>query len=91
MESGTADAYGNINAWVASNAYGNATNAYGNGSGNASNINGAGDRHRYYDYGISIPGGCDIAGIEVRLDWWLDKTNSTNSSRPIEPPQLNAR
>jgi hypothetical protein len=58
----------------------NPTNAYADGGGYASNINGAGDRHRFYDYGISIPGGCTtISGIEVRLDWWLDSTPGTNS------------
>ena len=45
----------------------------------ARNWNGAADRHRYYDYGISIDSSCVIAGIEVRLDWWLDSTSGTNS------------
>ncbi len=57
----------------------NPTNAFADGGGNASNINGAADRHRYYDYGISIGGRCAIAGIEVRLDWWLDSTSATSS------------
>jgi hypothetical protein len=55
------------------------TYAYGDDSLYAVNVNGAGDRHRYYDYGISIPGGSTIFGIEVRLDWWLDDTTGDNS------------
>ena len=57
----------------------NPTNAFADGSGNASNINGNNDRHRFYDYGFSIPNGCSIRRIAVRLDWWLDSTSSTNS------------
>ena len=45
----------------------------------ALNVNGPGDRHLYYDYSISIPSGCSVKGIEVRLDWWLDSTEGTNS------------
>jgi len=54
-------------------------NAYTDGSGYAGNINGAGEGHRYYNYGISIPPNASIAGIEVRLDWWLDKVAGANS------------
>jgi hypothetical protein len=46
-------------------------------------MNGAGDRHRYYDYGISIPSGCSVKGIEVRLDWWLDRATG-NTSMSVE-------
>jgi hypothetical protein len=52
----------------------NPTNAYADSGGYASNIDGAGDRHRYHGYGISVPAGDTINGIEVRLDWWLDGT-----------------
>ena len=55
------------------------TNAFADGGGNASNYNGDGDRHRYYDYGISIDSSCVITGIEVRLDWWLSTTLGTDS------------
>jgi len=54
-------------------------NAYSDGSGNASNIDGPGDRHRYYNYNTSIKSSCAIKGIEVRLEWWLDSTSDTNS------------
>ncbi len=57
----------------------NATDAFADGGGYASNVDGAGDRHRYYNYGISIPSGCSVKGIEVRLDWWLDSTYGANS------------
>jgi hypothetical protein len=57
----------------------NSINAFADGGGYASNIDGAGDRHRFYDYGFSISSDCAIQGIEVRLDWWLDDTFGTNS------------
>ena len=57
----------------------NPTNAFADGSGNASNTNGRDDRHRFYDYGVSIPVDCSIRGIEVQLDWWLDATNGISS------------
>jgi len=55
----------------------NPGNAYADGSGYASNINGAGDRHRYYNYGVGLFTGA-ITGIEVRLDWWLDSAAGTS-------------
>jgi len=57
----------------------NPTNAYTDGSGYASNIDGPGDRHRYYNYNTSIKSSCAIDGIRVRLEWWLDSTSDTNS------------
>ena len=57
----------------------NPANAYTDGSGYASNVNGTGDRHRYYNYNLSIPAGDTITGIEVRLDWFLDSTSGTSS------------
>lgn len=55
------------------------TDAFADGGGYATNNEGPGDRHRFYDYGFSIPGACAIRGIEVRLDWWLDSASGTNS------------
>jgi hypothetical protein len=55
------------------------TYAYDDDTSHAQNVDGAGDQHRYYSYGISIPSGCSVKGIEVRLDWWLDSTDGTNS------------
>ena len=55
------------------------TNAFGNNGGDAQNVDGAGDRHQFYDYNFSIASGCSIAGIEVRLDWWLSETSDDNS------------
>ena len=57
----------------------NPTNAFADGAGFASNVNGDGDRHRFYDYGFSIKNSCAIPGIEVRLDWWLDSEGGNNS------------
>jgi hypothetical protein len=57
----------------------NPANALADGGGNAGNMNGPGDRHRYFNYAIAIPSGCAVKGIEVRLDWWLDSVMTTNS------------
>jgi len=57
----------------------NPTNAFADGGGNASNTDGPSDQHRYYDYGISYSGSCSFAGLEVRLDWFLDSMSGTNS------------
>jgi hypothetical protein len=57
----------------------NPTNAFDDGNGNASNIDGAGDRQRYYNYGFPVSSDCAIQGIEVRIDWWLDDVIATNS------------
>ena len=35
------------------------------------------DRHDFYNYGISVPGGNQIRGIEVRLDARVDSTSSS--------------
>jgi hypothetical protein len=56
----------------------NPTGAFTNESGYATNEDGAGDRHRFYNYGLSM-GSCAIEGIEVRLDWWLDSTFGISS------------
>jgi hypothetical protein len=55
----------------------NPTRAYTDGVNYASAVSGR--RHRYYNYGISIPGGCSISGIQVRLDWWLTNTLGINT------------
>lgn len=57
----------------------NPAGAFSDGGGFAINNDGTGDRHRYYDYGISVGPACVISGIEVRLDWWLDSTVDTSS------------
>ena len=36
------------------------------------------DRHRYYNYDLSVPSGATILGIEARLDWWLDSRDGAN-------------
>ena len=57
----------------------NPTNAFSDDAAFAENINGNGDRHRYYNYGLSVKNSCGIDGIEVRLDWWLDALGGSNS------------
>ena len=55
------------------------SNAFADTGGNASNANGAGDRHRYYGYSFGLPVGMNVDGIEVRTDWYLDSNSGTNS------------
>ncbi|MCH8814297.1 MAG: hypothetical protein IH957_04245 [Chloroflexi bacterium] len=57
----------------------NPTNAFADGGGVATNVDGRDDRHRFYDYGISIHSSCTISGIEVRLDWYVDSTADTST------------
>ena len=35
------------------------------------------DKHRFYDFNISLPGGATVRGIEVRLDAFADSTSSS--------------
>ena len=55
------------------------TNAFADDASSATNVGGDGDRHRFYDYGISLKSSCDISGIEVRLDWWLSALGGGSS------------
>jgi len=70
----------------------NAMNACTDGSGQAedspsgtNNNTGcrdpAKDQHDFYNYGISVPGGNAIVGIEVRLDAWVDSTSWFSTRR----------
>ncbi|HEY7465445.1 MAG TPA: pilus assembly protein TadG-related protein, partial [Dehalococcoidia bacterium] len=72
-----------------------ATAAYSNGGSAASDSNsGTGtstscsdsgkDRHQYYNYGISLPGGASVTGIEVRLDAYIDSTFSSTRRMCVE-------
>ncbi len=54
------------------------TNAFADDAAFASNIDGRDDRHRYYNYAVSL-GSCNVVGIEARLDWWMDSASQTNS------------
>ena len=61
------------------------TNAFADGGTDpnykAENINGQADRHRFYNYGISIDSSCTISGFQVRLDWWVDSLQGENSMK----------
>ena len=57
------------------------TKAFTNGAGDARNMNGAGDRHVYYNFGFSILASSLVEGIEVKLDWWLDSKDGENSMK----------
>jgi hypothetical protein len=58
---------------------GSPVNAFADGGGVATNNNGEGDRHRYFNYNLTIPTDCSVRGIEVRLDWRLDNTAGISS------------
>jgi cell division septation protein DedD len=53
--------------------------AYASGGSNATNSKGSGDRHRFYNYGIAVPAGCQVQGIVVRLDYWLKNSGGTTT------------
>jgi hypothetical protein len=56
--------------------------AHANGGGRAYRNNNADNvGHVYRDYGFDIPEDAIIEGIRVRLDWWLDGRQGSNSVR----------
>jgi choice-of-anchor B domain-containing protein len=66
-------------------------NALADGGGVAQDVNSgtsnsssctvnAKDKHRFYDYNISLPGSVTVTGIEVRLDAFVDN-NATNAPK----------
>jgi hypothetical protein len=55
------------------------TNAFVDDTSPARNSNGSGDRHRFYGYGLTVPAGCAVKGIEVKLDWKLNNVTGTSS------------
>ncbi len=57
----------------------NPANAYADGGAHAANIKGNGDRHRFYNYGVTVPGGCSVTGIVVRSDYWLKNNGGTTT------------
>lgn len=57
----------------------NPTYAYADDAFSAENHHGPGDRHIYYNFGVTPPNGSTIEGIRVRLDWWLNAVNADNS------------
>jgi hypothetical protein len=73
------DASAQLEVWPAGTALSadGATAADNNsGSGTSTSCtSGQKDRHRFYNYGFSVPGGAAINGIEVRLDPRADNTS----------------
>lgn len=66
-----------------------AQNACTNGNGQAQDMNSGtststdcgssgNDRHRFYDYGISLPSSYNVTGIEVRVDARVNASGGTN-------------
>lgn len=61
----------------------NPEGAYDDGVSEASSVcQGVPESHDYWDYNLGVPAGALINGIEVRLDWWLDK--SATSAMNVE-------
>jgi hypothetical protein len=57
----------------------NTLNAVDNNSGTSTSTsctNSGKDKHRFYNYGITVPSGVNIQGIEVRLDARADSTSN---------------
>jgi hypothetical protein len=55
------------------------------GTGTSTSCGNSGkDRHDFYNYGISVPGGNQVLGIEVRLDAWVDSTSSSTRRMCVE-------
>lgn len=65
----------------------NPANAYTDGSGVAQDVNSgtnnnssctatSKDKHHFYNYNVSLPGGVTVTGIEVRLDAFVDAVGS---------------
>lgn len=59
----------------------NPAGAFVDGGSFAGNADGAGDRHVFSGYGLgtAVPSGATVTGVEVRLDWWLDRTRGANA------------
>jgi hypothetical protein len=52
---------------------------YGSGTSTSSSCTSSGkDKHRFYNYGISLPAGASVSGIEVRTDAQLSTSTGTN-------------
>ncbi len=62
-------------AYSSNNSYATDSNS-GNGTG--TNCTGADkDKHQFYNYGMSLPGGTTVDGIEVRIDAKADSTTGS--------------
>jgi len=54
-------------------------NAFLDDAAVATNVDGSGHSHRYFNYGFGVPAGATVDGIEVRLDWYLDDLAGVSS------------
>ena len=73
----------------------NPPNAFTDGAGVAQDVNSgtnnnssctqnSKDKHRFYDYNISLPGGATVTGIEVRLDAFVDSVGSNSPKMCVQ-------
>jgi hypothetical protein len=69
FQSGATNAYADDTAVASDTNSGTSTSTSCTNSGK--------DRHRFYDFGITVPAGSAVAGIEVRLDARADSTSGT--------------
>jgi hypothetical protein len=69
------------NSAGANGGFTNPGGAYANNDGSRAyrDNNADGVSHLYRNYGLNVPAGAIIQGIQVRLDWWLDNTGGANS------------
>ena len=69
FESGAANAHGDDTASAVDTNSGTASSTSCTSTGR--------DRHRFFDYGITVPAGATVKGIEVRLDARVDGTSGS--------------
>ncbi len=63
------------NAYTNNNSYATDTNS---GSGTGTNCTGSDkDKHRFYDYGINVPSGTTVNGIQVQINAKVDSTTGS--------------
>jgi len=73
----------------------NPSNAFADGLGIAQDVNSgtnnkpsctqnSKDKHRFYNYNISLPGGATITGIEVRLDAFVDSVGANSPKMCVQ-------
>ena len=53
--------------------------AYADGGGSAFAKDGDKNNQQFYDYGVTMPGGCRVTGVVVRADLWVALSGKTNS------------
>jgi hypothetical protein len=76
--SGDNNGYESLASSACSNGSGYARD-YDSGTSTSTSCSNSGkDRHRFYNYGINLPAGATVTGLEVRMDVALNTSSGTN-------------